>query len=198
MESFWCSVHCHYNQNCWVTADFLPLISLSSDQKSKNVFQVKFNLEHFGKANSSFQWVISLPIGRVVQNSRFCRQLHPRPQGFPFVLLASVLLIISMVDFCRCESCGAVFHSECKEKSVPCPRCVRRELQKKQKSFWQRLNMDESLEEACTMFELSYQNTWLRPTRRPGMHQSPIHQPQSGFLTSQLDPFGRRVCLLFS
>ncbi|XP_024420024.2 pleckstrin homology domain-containing family M member 3 [Desmodus rotundus] len=59
----------------------------------------------------------------------------------------------------RCESCGAVFHSECKEKSVPCPRCVRRELQKKQKSFWQRLNMDESLEEACNMFELSYQNT---------------------------------------
>ncbi|XP_002749756.4 pleckstrin homology domain-containing family M member 3 isoform X3 [Callithrix jacchus] len=59
----------------------------------------------------------------------------------------------------RCESCGAVFHSECKEKSVPCPRCVRRELQKKQKSFWQRLNVDESLEEACTMFELSYQNT---------------------------------------
>ncbi|XP_004576942.2 pleckstrin homology domain-containing family M member 3 [Ochotona princeps] len=59
----------------------------------------------------------------------------------------------------RCESCGAVFHSECKEKSVPCPRCVRRELQKKQKSFWRRLNMDESLEEACAMFELSYQDT---------------------------------------
>ncbi|XP_066089674.1 pleckstrin homology domain-containing family M member 3 isoform X1 [Saccopteryx bilineata] len=59
----------------------------------------------------------------------------------------------------RCESCGAVFHSECKEKSVPCPRCVRRELQKKQKSFWRRLNVDESLEEACSMFELSYQNT---------------------------------------
>ncbi|XP_032620923.1 pleckstrin homology domain-containing family M member 3 [Chelonoidis abingdonii] len=59
----------------------------------------------------------------------------------------------------RCESCGAVFHSECKEKSVPCPRCVRKELQKKQKSFWRRLNMDESLEESCTMFELSYQNT---------------------------------------
>ncbi|XP_015990522.2 pleckstrin homology domain-containing family M member 3 isoform X2 [Rousettus aegyptiacus] len=59
----------------------------------------------------------------------------------------------------RCESCGAVFHSECKEKSVPCPRCVRRELQKKQKSFWRRLNVDESLEEACNMFELSYQNT---------------------------------------
>nr|XP_045003326.1 pleckstrin homology domain-containing family M member 3 isoform X1 [Jaculus jaculus]XP_045003327.1 pleckstrin homology domain-containing family M member 3 isoform X1 [Jaculus jaculus] len=59
----------------------------------------------------------------------------------------------------RCESCGAVFHSECKEKSVPCPRCVRKELQKKQKSFWRQLNVDESLEEACTMFELSYQNT---------------------------------------
>lgn len=59
----------------------------------------------------------------------------------------------------RCESCGAVFHAECKEKSVPCPRCVRRELQMKQKSFWRRLNMDESLEEACNMFELSYQNT---------------------------------------
>lgn len=59
----------------------------------------------------------------------------------------------------RCESCGAVFHSECKEKSVPCPRCVRRELQKKQKSFWRQLNVDESLEGACTMFELSYQNT---------------------------------------
>ncbi|XP_026563549.1 pleckstrin homology domain-containing family M member 3 isoform X1 [Pseudonaja textilis] len=59
----------------------------------------------------------------------------------------------------RCESCSAVFHSECKEKAVPCPRCVRRELQMKQKSFWRRLNMDESLEEACNMFELSYQNT---------------------------------------
>ncbi|XP_030435932.1 pleckstrin homology domain-containing family M member 3 [Gopherus evgoodei] len=59
----------------------------------------------------------------------------------------------------RCESCGAVFHSECKVKCVPCPRCVRKELQKKQKSFWRRLNMDESLEESCTMFELSYQNT---------------------------------------
>uniref|UniRef100_A0A8C8T223 Pleckstrin homology domain-containing family M member 3 n=1 Tax=Pelusios castaneus TaxID=367368 RepID=A0A8C8T223_9SAUR len=59
----------------------------------------------------------------------------------------------------RCECCGAVFHAECKVKSVPCPRCVRKELQKKQKSFWRRLNMDESLEETCTMFELSYQNT---------------------------------------
>uniref|UniRef100_A0A8D0E587 Pleckstrin homology domain containing M3 n=1 Tax=Salvator merianae TaxID=96440 RepID=A0A8D0E587_SALMN len=59
----------------------------------------------------------------------------------------------------RCDSCGAVFHSECKVKSVPCPRCVRKELQMKQKSFWRRLNMDESLEEACNMFELSYSNT---------------------------------------
>ncbi|XP_054827995.1 pleckstrin homology domain-containing family M member 3 [Eublepharis macularius] len=59
----------------------------------------------------------------------------------------------------RCESCGALFHSECKVKSVPCPRCVRRELQMKQKSFWRRLNMDESLGESCNTFELSYQNT---------------------------------------
>uniref|UniRef100_A0A8C9L2P9 Pleckstrin homology domain containing M3 n=1 Tax=Pavo cristatus TaxID=9049 RepID=A0A8C9L2P9_PAVCR len=59
----------------------------------------------------------------------------------------------------RCESCGAVFHSECKVKAVPCPRCVRKELQKKQKSFWRRLNMDENFEESCNMFELSYQNT---------------------------------------
>lgn len=75
------------------------------------------------------------------------------------VLLVAASLIVSLVDFCRCGSCGAVFHSECKEKSVPCPRCVRRELQKKQKSFWRRLNVDESLEEACSMFELSYPNT---------------------------------------
>ncbi|XP_036277429.1 pleckstrin homology domain-containing family M member 3 isoform X1 [Pipistrellus kuhlii] len=59
----------------------------------------------------------------------------------------------------RCDSCGAVFHAECRERSVPCPRCVRRELQKKQKSFWRRLNVDESLEEACSMFELSFPNT---------------------------------------
>lgn len=59
----------------------------------------------------------------------------------------------------RCEICGAVFHMECKSKTVPCPRCVRRELQKKQKSFWRRLNIDDTLEDACSMFELSYQNT---------------------------------------
>ncbi|KAM4626471.1 pleckstrin homology domain-containing family M member 3 isoform 2-T2 [Discoglossus pictus] len=59
----------------------------------------------------------------------------------------------------RCENCGAVFHSECKVKTVPCPRCVRKELQKKQKSFWKRLNVDDSLDESCNMFELSYQST---------------------------------------
>ncbi|NWX88602.1 PKHM3 protein, partial [Nothoprocta pentlandii] len=59
----------------------------------------------------------------------------------------------------RCESCGAVFHTECKVKALPCPRCVRKELQKKQKSFWRRLNMDENFEESYNMFELSYQNT---------------------------------------
>lgn len=66
-----------------------------------------------------------------------------------------------IICVCRCESCGAVFHSECKVKAVPCPRCVRKELQKKQKSFWRRLNMDENFEESCNMFELSYQNTWV-------------------------------------
>ena len=69
--------------------------------------------------------------------------------------------ILTLICVCRCESCGAVFHSECKVKAVPCPRCVRKELQKKQKSFWRRLNMDENFEESCNMFELSYQNTWV-------------------------------------
>ncbi|XP_063788740.1 pleckstrin homology domain-containing family M member 3 [Pseudophryne corroboree] len=59
----------------------------------------------------------------------------------------------------RCENCGAVFHTDCKVRSVPCPRCVRKELQKKQKSFWKRLNVDDSLEESCNLFELSYQST---------------------------------------
>ncbi|XP_068101064.1 pleckstrin homology domain-containing family M member 3 [Hyperolius riggenbachi] len=59
----------------------------------------------------------------------------------------------------RCENCGAVFHTDCKVKTVPCPRCVRKELQKKQKSFWKRLNVDDSLEESCNMFDLSYQST---------------------------------------
>eukprot|EP00079_Xenopus_tropicalis_P030644 XP_012826787.1 PREDICTED: pleckstrin homology domain-containing family M member 3 isoform X3 [Xenopus tropicalis] len=59
----------------------------------------------------------------------------------------------------RCENCGAVFHTDCKVRTVPCPKCVRKELQKKQKSFWQQLDMDGSLDEACSMFELSYQST---------------------------------------
>ncbi|OCT61361.1 pleckstrin homology domain-containing family M member 3-like [Xenopus laevis] len=56
----------------------------------------------------------------------------------------------------RCENCSAVFHSDCKLRTVPCPKCARKELQKKQKSFWQKLDMDGSLDEACSMFELSY------------------------------------------
>lgn len=68
-------------------------------------------------------------------------------------------LTVSPDGFCRCDSCGAVFHPECRERSVPCPRCVRRELQKKQKSFWRRLDVDEGLEEAGSLFELSYPNT---------------------------------------
>lgn len=37
----------------------------------------------------------------------------------------------------RCDSCGAVFHAECRQKAHPCPRCVRRELHhKRPSSFW--------------------------------------------------------------
>ncbi|XP_033843468.1 pleckstrin homology domain-containing family M member 3 isoform X1 [Periophthalmus magnuspinnatus] len=37
----------------------------------------------------------------------------------------------------RCDSCGAVFHTECRLKAQPCPRCVRRELHhKRPSSFW--------------------------------------------------------------
>ncbi|XP_029981511.1 pleckstrin homology domain-containing family M member 3 [Sphaeramia orbicularis] len=37
----------------------------------------------------------------------------------------------------RCDGCGAVFHAECRQKSQPCPRCVRRELHhKRPSSFW--------------------------------------------------------------
>ncbi|CAL9689849.1 unnamed protein product [Knipowitschia caucasica] len=31
----------------------------------------------------------------------------------------------------RCSVCGAVFHTECRVKAQPCPRCVRRELHKR-------------------------------------------------------------------
>ncbi|XP_068185217.1 pleckstrin homology domain-containing family M member 3 [Antennarius striatus] len=37
----------------------------------------------------------------------------------------------------RCDMCGAVFHTECRQKAQPCPRCVRRELHhKRPSSFW--------------------------------------------------------------
>ncbi|CAG5865865.1 pleckstrin homology domain-containing family M member 3 isoform 1-T5 [Menidia menidia] len=37
----------------------------------------------------------------------------------------------------RCDGCGAVFHTECRQKAQPCPRCVRRELHHKRPcSFW--------------------------------------------------------------
>ncbi|XP_031417145.1 pleckstrin homology domain-containing family M member 3 isoform X3 [Clupea harengus] len=44
----------------------------------------------------------------------------------------------------RCEGCGAVFHAECCLRGQPCPRCVQRELHKKQASFWRRLETDDS------------------------------------------------------
>lgn len=59
----------------------------------------------------------------------------------------------------RCDRCGAVFHAECREKAGPCPRCVRRELQKKQAAFWRRLDADAGLEEACSTFELPFPST---------------------------------------
>ncbi|XP_042162708.1 pleckstrin homology domain-containing family M member 3-like [Oncorhynchus tshawytscha] len=37
----------------------------------------------------------------------------------------------------RCDVCGAVFHTECRQKAQPCPRCVRRELHHtRPSSFW--------------------------------------------------------------
>uniref|UniRef100_A0A4W5R762 Phorbol-ester/DAG-type domain-containing protein n=1 Tax=Hucho hucho TaxID=62062 RepID=A0A4W5R762_9TELE len=37
----------------------------------------------------------------------------------------------------RCDVCGAVFHTECRQKAQPCPRCVRRELyHTRPSSFW--------------------------------------------------------------
>lgn len=94
---------------------------------------------------------------RTVSRNTYC----PQPTCSPLhALVLCYDSILTLICVCRCESCGAVFHSECKVKAVPCPRCVRKELQKKQKSFWRQLNMDENFEESCNMFELSYQNTW--------------------------------------
>ncbi|XP_067844180.1 pleckstrin homology domain-containing family M member 3 [Heptranchias perlo] len=58
----------------------------------------------------------------------------------------------------RCETCGAVFHAECKSRNVPCPRCVHRELQKKPRSFWRKLDLDDNFE-LCSAFEFSCPNT---------------------------------------
>ncbi|XP_078085056.1 pleckstrin homology domain-containing family M member 3 isoform X2 [Mustelus asterias] len=58
----------------------------------------------------------------------------------------------------RCEICGAVFHVECKSRSVPCPRCVHRELQKKPRSFWRKLDLDDNFE-LCNAFEFSCPNS---------------------------------------
>ncbi|XP_051884759.1 pleckstrin homology domain-containing family M member 3 [Pristis pectinata] len=58
----------------------------------------------------------------------------------------------------RCEICGAVFHIECKSRNVPCPRCVHRELRKKPRSFWSKLDFDDNFE-LCSAFEFSYPTT---------------------------------------
>lgn len=56
----------------------------------------------------------------------------------------------------RCDSCGAVFHSECRQKAQPCPRCVRRELHhKRPSSFWS--PDDEDDQPGC--YHLPFQDT---------------------------------------
>ncbi|KPP64556.1 pleckstrin-like domain-containing family M member 3-like [Scleropages formosus] len=60
----------------------------------------------------------------------------------------------------RCESCGAVFHTECRMRAQPCPRCVRRELHKKPSSFWRRLEpQDSPCDDPYSCFELPFQDT---------------------------------------
>ncbi|TMS06177.1 Pleckstrin homology domain-containing family M member 3 [Larimichthys crocea] len=53
----------------------------------------------------------------------------------------------------RCDGCGAVFHTECRQKAQPCPRCVRRELHKRPSSFW---SPDD---DSPDCFHLPYQDT---------------------------------------
>ncbi|XP_065818293.1 pleckstrin homology domain-containing family M member 3 isoform X1 [Labrus bergylta] len=54
----------------------------------------------------------------------------------------------------RCDGCGAVFHTECRLKAQPCPRCVRRELHhKRPSSFW---SPDD---DSPGCFHLPYQDT---------------------------------------
>lgn len=147
-----CCCRCRCYQSHWVSVDSpspTPVSHEAGCDHKRTVSLVKLALRLLKQMQLRLS-VPPLPRERDVQRSR---------QRSPRLWCSSVLLSISMLGLCRCESCGAVFHSECKEKSVPCPRCVRRELQKKQKSFWRQLNVDESLEEACTMFELCYQNT---------------------------------------
>ncbi|XP_035460818.2 pleckstrin homology domain-containing family M member 3 [Scophthalmus maximus] len=55
----------------------------------------------------------------------------------------------------RCGGCGAVFHTACRQKAQPCPRCVRRELHhKRPSSFW---SPDDDDSPGC--FHLPYQDT---------------------------------------
>ncbi|XP_049583627.1 pleckstrin homology domain-containing family M member 3 [Syngnathus scovelli] len=63
-----------------------------------------------------------------------------RQKGFVCELCHSGHLIYPFQDSTtrRCSGCGAVFHTECRQKCQPCPRCVRRELHhtKRPSSFW--------------------------------------------------------------
>nr|XP_061799153.1 pleckstrin homology domain-containing family M member 3 [Nerophis lumbriciformis] len=63
-----------------------------------------------------------------------------RQKGFICELCHSGHVIYPFQDGAttRCSGCGAVFHSECRQKCQPCPRCVRRELHHVQRpsSFW--------------------------------------------------------------
>lgn len=60
----------------------------------------------------------------------------------------------------RCDSCGAVFHSECRLKAQPCPRCVRRELHpKRPSSFWSPNDEDDDDSEQAGCYHLPFQDT---------------------------------------
>ncbi|KAJ8255231.1 hypothetical protein GJAV_G00202570 [Gymnothorax javanicus] len=59
----------------------------------------------------------------------------------------------------RCEGCGAVFHSECRMRAQPCPRCVRRELHQRPSSFWRSADGDSPTDDDSCSFQLPYQDT---------------------------------------
>ncbi|XP_034430153.1 pleckstrin homology domain-containing family M member 3 [Hippoglossus hippoglossus] len=62
-----------------------------------------------------------------------------REKGFICELCQNVQVIYPFQENAtkRCDGCGAVFHTECRQKAQPCPRCVRRELHhKRPSSFW--------------------------------------------------------------